>query len=330
MPSPLKPDERVTFFTSAAWPAAAGAWEAEVRGIVFEPEFNRLYAALLRRALRVDEAALTAEEVAIFRERLALFLRDNERGKALPVEIGGRSFTLPRSGANGHFRAVLTLGAGEVAAAGGGVLTVRTPAAAEEIGHFSGTVQVVPDEEAPCVVSDVDDTIKVTSVKDRAALKRNTFCRPFVPVPGMAALYRRWEQQEGARFFYVTSSPWQLYQPLEAFREAHGFPPGPWHMKHVRLKSPGTIAALFRRQHGHKLDGIRPLLARWPRRPFVLVGDSADRDPEIYAQVATEFPGRVRRVLIRDVDGTAEARCAAAFRDTPGTAWEIFTEPPSR
>jgi phosphatidate phosphatase APP1 len=331
MPSTLQSDERVTFHGSAAWPGHDGAWEAEVRGVVYEPEYNRLYAAVLRRALGIDEGMLSESESAVFRERLGLFLRDHERGKALAVEVAGQSMVLPASGPNGHFRSVIPVPVDAVDT-GRGVLRVRTAAAHEEGRYFEGTVHLVADEDAPCVVSDIDDTIKVTGVTDRAELKWNTFCRPFRAVEGMVGRYREWAEEDGARFFYVTSSPWQLYQPLEAFVDAEGFPGGSWHMRHIRLKSPSTLAALFRGNHRHKLEAIRPLFGRWRRRPFLLVGDTGDRDPEIYAELAREFPSRISRVLIRDVgDGRdAEERCAQAFRGVGGVRWELFRGMPPR
>jgi len=51
--------------------------------------------------------------------------------------------------------------------------------------------------------------------------------------------------------------------------------------------------------HAHKLAQIRPLLALYPHLPFVLLGDSGQRDPEIYREVVRENPGRIRAVYIR-------------------------------
>jgi phosphatidate phosphatase APP1 len=58
---------------------------------------------------------------------------------------------------------------------------------------------------------------------------------------------------------------------------------------------------LPRRGKGHKLELIRNMLALYRDLPFVLVGDSGQRDPEIYAQVVREHPGRVLAVYVRNV-----------------------------
>lgn len=39
---------------------------------------------------------------------------------------------------------------------------------------------------------------------------------------------------------------------------------------------------------------------------FVLVGDSGQRDPEIYSNLLREHPGRVLGIYIRDVSNTTE------------------------
>jgi phosphatidate phosphatase APP1 len=128
-----------------------------------------------------------------------------------------------------------------------------------------------------------------------------------------------------ADFFYVSASPWQLYRPLEAFREAHGFPPGPWHLKHLRFKNPATVRALIGPQIRHKLGAIAPLLERWPRRPLALVGDSGEQDPEIFGRIG-RHPHRTVRTFIRNVTGEPRGarRYHLAFDGIHGEKWQIF------
>lgn len=42
------------------------------------------------------------------------------------------------------------------------------------------------------LITDVDDTIKVTNVSDRPDSARNTFLRPFQSVPGIASKLAAW------------------------------------------------------------------------------------------------------------------------------------------
>src|SRR5690606_15740831 len=77
-----------------------------------------------------------------------------------------------------------------------------------------------------------------------------------------------------------------------------GIPPGPLFLRDFGLNRDYLLAAGHRR---HKRAQIEKLLETYPDLPFILIGDSGQRDPEIYAQVVRDFPGRVAAVYIRDV-----------------------------
>ena len=151
------------------------------------------------------------------------------------------------------------------------------------------------------VISDLDDTVIRSSATNllkmaRITLFRNAHTR--LPFEGVADFYRALQCGPGRGdfnpIFYVSSSPWNLYDLLEDFLDLHGVPAGPLFLKDW---SPTTL-----RDHDkHKLDVIRTLLATYRDLPFVLVGDSGERDPEIYRQVVYENPGRIRAIYIRDV-----------------------------
>jgi phosphatidate phosphatase APP1 len=130
----------------------------------------------------------------------------------------------------------------------------------------------------------------------RIVLLSNAHTR--LPYEGVADFYRALQLgPSGEDFnpiFYVSSSPWNLYDMLEDFLDVHGVPAGPIFLKDW---SPTTL-----RDHDrHKLGVIHTLLATYPDLPFVLIGDSGERDPEIYRQIVREYPGRVRAIYIRDV-----------------------------
>jgi phosphatidate phosphatase APP1 len=58
----------------------------------------------------------------------------------------------------------------------------------------------------------------------------------------------------------------------------------------------------------HKLTLIRSLLADHPALRVVLIGDTGQLDPEIYATVAQEAPDRVRAVYVRRTVGMSNKR----------------------
>nr|WP_246351064.1 App1 family protein [Deinobacterium chartae] len=135
----------------------------------------------------------------------------------------------------------------------------------------------------------------------RLVLLHNAYTR--LPFEGVASFYAALERGTGEApnpIFYVSSSPWNLYDLLEDFLEHQGIPAGPLLLKDWSLWN-------LKAHTGHKLGYIRRLLEAYPRLPFVLIGDSGERDPEIYLEAVRKHPGRFRAVYIRDVVGGVRA-----------------------
>ena len=320
----IRPDEQVIFFPSFASQAGED-WRLSIHGWVQEPETRPVLGAFLRRAIPIDRDKLTDDERKIYRERTRYFLPDNERRKVVTVQLGPLRHDAPGTGANGHFTLRWNLTGPQFASlpASNRCLSVAALLDANDSRAFIGSIHVLSNSGLS-VISDIDDTIKVSEVRNREALLLNTFCRPFKAVEGMAPLYRGWHTN-GAQFHYLSASPWQLYIPLAEFIGKAGFPAGTFHMKDFRVKD-STVLALLADPEVFKLKLIRPLFQQFPQRQFLLVGDSGEKDPEIYGQIAREFPKQVRGIFIRDV--TDESRTAErykrAFREVPGSSWMVF------
>ncbi len=129
-------------------------------------------------------------------------------------------------------------------------------------------------------------------------------------------------------FHVVSAGPWQLYKPLQEFTDAENFPPFTWDMRPVDIGfNPVTVLrnlhpspdVLFR----HKVAKIRALLRQLPNT-MVLVGDSAERDPEVYAEIVKACPDRVAAVFIRDIAGAREREYEALFPTGAGVKPQWF------
>jgi hypothetical protein len=168
------------------------------------------------------------------------------------------------------------------------------------------------------IVSDIDDTIKVTEVPaGKQAILRNTFLKQFRAAPGMLDRYRGLIEEAGADrdvcFHYVSGSPWQMYSPLSEFLISEaGFPRGTFHMKNLRknLLEPGAFESIRAfllsgdlATLDQKVRQITHLIMHQPDREFILIGDSGEKDPEVYRAIQRLFPGQIRRILIRDILG---------------------------
>lgn len=328
--SPIQEDERVIFYPSPARLSADGSsWIVDIHGWIHEPEVDSWFR---KRALGLFQLALGLGledgAKAAFERRARPFLADNERGKVISVRIGEKEHALEESAASGHFRGTVTVPVRDIALPGATPDSLRFRAVTRPGDErvFEGEAPIV-GETGISVISDIDDTIKVSEVRDRKQLILNTFVRELRAVPGMAALYATWASA-GASFHYVSGSPWQLYEPILELIRANGFPAGTFHMKDLRWKD-STVIDLFSSQEEYKRSRIDPLLRAFPRRSFILVGDSGEQDPEIYAAVLREHPEQVRLILIRDVTGEdgASARMKKAFEGIPEERWKVFREP---
>ncbi len=171
-------------------------------------------------------------------------------------------------------------------------------------------VFIPPRDARFVVISDIDDTVMYTGVANRIKMFWRLFAQNAesrVAFPGVAVLYDAFHKGSSGRernpILYVSRGHWGLYEMLVEFFRAHDIPTGPilflreWG---VSLKSP-----LPRRATDHKADLIRTILDLYDEMPFVLVGDSGQHDPEIYAGIVHDHPGRVKAIYIRDVDNSS-------------------------
>lgn len=329
-PSTLERDETVAFLPTHAV-LRDGTWRVPVEAWVFEPEDDALgRAVLLRLVGEALELVPDSPDEDVVADNLRPFVVDNERGKWVALRRGRHAVRVGPSAANGRASAILEIPQRDAAAAGEGTppwveLEVVMPRGDDR--RLSAWSQLLPDEGVS-VISDIDDTIKITGVHDEKELLANTFLRPWKAVPGMAAAYRRWADQ-GVAFHYVSASPLPLLQALGELATREGFPRGSLALRPFRWID-GTALELLDPSEAYKRSVIATLLGSFERRAFVLVGDTGERDPEIYADVAREHPGRVRAIYLRDPlpGGTPglSARLDAVFEGLPRSLWHVITD----
>ncbi len=308
-------------------------WRIPIGGAIFEPGVVNLRRRLLLRVLRrVMDVPAEALNTDIFRDRIGAFVSATERGKRVSLNAGALSFSLrKKTRRDGQFAGWLQLNEQDASrlerhgriSNGWLDYDVALPEGDERV--FGGRAQLLP-HRGLSVISDIDDTIKHSGVWSRRALLANTFLREFQYVAGMAERYQQWAAR-GAAFHYVSSSPWQLYEPLADLQRCAGFPEGTFHLRSFRLRDHMLRRILLLRRHG-KFAAIRRLLRTFPERRFVLVGDSGERDPELYGEVARRFPRQVQGIYIRLVPGRpwTNERAERVFRRLPRQLWQPFVE----
>jgi phosphatidate phosphatase APP1 len=155
-------------------------------------------------------------------------------------------------------------------------------------------VSVPPTGASFGVISDVDDTILETGVQRVGHMVKQTVTGSALtrtPFDGAPELYR--DLAAGANpVFYVSSSPWNLHAFLVAFLDHRAFPRGPILLRDLLGTAEGREQKAVR---------LHEILELHPDLRFVLLGDSGEHDPEIYAELVRDHPGRVMAVYIREV-----------------------------
>ncbi len=190
---------------------------------------------------------------------------------------------------------------------------VETPYGKPAGDQFLGEVADLSAEAKIAVVTDIDDTILQTHVtslfKLRAlyhTLMDNAYTR--LSFKGAPALYQALANgpEKGNASnptFYLSRSPWNLYDMLEHFLDEKGFPKGPIFLRDVGLpylRNPSEF--------GHKEGSILRLIADFPSLRFVLIGDSGEKDADIYHSVAKRHPDRIAAIIIRNVKNNRNAK----------------------
>lgn len=166
------------------------------------------------------------------------------------------------------------------------------------------------------VISDIDDTIVKTGATNflknwRTVIVNNAASR--VAFRGVAELYQALQGEDRNPVFYISSSPWNLFDLFERYMVVQGLPLGPMLLKDLGLDDGKWLTG---GHSGHKLAQVERLLSTYPDMRFILVGDSGQRDAFIYRDAVKKHPGRFLAVFIRDVtDADRDSELASILRE---------------
>jgi len=172
--------------------------------------------------------------------------------------------------------------------------------------RFPGEILIPSTKAKFGVASDIDDTILHTGVVSTLKWKviyNSIFkhAKNRSPLEGAADFYHRLHRGASGKnanpIFYVSHSPWNLYRYLELFLKQNNFPKGP-----ILLRSLSNfLKKKPQDEKPQKQKEILNLLKTYPKLPFILIGDSGEHDPDIYIEIAEEFPERILAIYLRSV-----------------------------
>jgi len=187
------------------------------------------------------------------------------------------------------------------------------------------------------VVSDIDDTIKKTLTSSPIGILTTTFAEEPEPIQGMPELYKHIVSKlDNPPFWYLSASPYNLYPFLREFRETH-YPAGTMILRDASwMNLAGFLANLTQGTEAYKVDRLEKINSWFPKRKFLVIGDSTQSDPEAYGEAYRRHHKWIGAIFIRKVSGVegmdeekknAPERFEKAFKDVPRDLWYVFEDP---
>ena len=319
----LKKDEDVLLFPTSANKTDAG-WEFTIHNWVFEKEEKSLSRLVAQKSLKevfesMGEVTDNSDNVSTLQRRFMWFLVDNKRSKEIQTTVDGQIIRLNKTGSNGHAKTQVSL---NKAVEKGSWLSFAVKDAFQR--KFQGEVQFIPSHGLS-VISDIDDTIKISQVLDKKELLINTFVKPYRVTKGFPEYYKKLAGQ-GAYFHYVSASPWQLYPSLKPFLEKN-YPKGTIALRNFRIKD-SSLLNFLKPSTDYKIKQIQNIIQRYPKHHFILMGDSGEHDPEVYAKIYQQYPDKIQSIKIRAVKDSdlSNKRFNTIFKNIPENSWELLPQ----
>jgi phosphatidate phosphatase APP1 len=188
-------------------------------------------------------------------------------------------------------------------------LCIATPGWGGEPASIS--LQVFEDKVELGVISDIDDTLTDTGVTEKERLIENTLLhsewemKTFPSAP-QAVTFLAGKADNGLplrALFYLSGSPWALHSRIADFFDRAGFP----HSAMILRRYSQEPLDPYQFKHPHLQD----IFGAFPNHKWILLGDSGEKDPEIYAQMRTERGDRIENIYIHNV--TKDCQSSARY-----------------
>lgn len=151
------------------------------------------------------------------------------------------------------------------------------------------------------IISDIDDTILVTGVVSRfkwRLILNTLFVNPYKrkSFPKTAHLFNRLAEMDNP-VFYISNSPWNMYEYLSEYLRLQAFPSGILLLRDINFLQ--RKSKVLEKQS--KYREIMQTMNAHDELPFILIGDAGEVDVDIYLRIADRFPNRIKAIYIRAV-----------------------------
>lgn len=181
------------------------------------------------------------------------------------------------------------------------------------------------------VISDIDDTILHTGVTSflkwrllKNSLLTNAYKR--IPLKDAPDLYQKLHLGKSGKnrnpVFYLSNSPWNMYEYLKLFLDHNQFPKGPILLRDLRTPFESTIKP----EKPHKQKEITNILKTYPDMKFILIGDSGEHDASIYTEIAAQYSDRILAIYLRSVKHKKQMQRVRSLIDNFDTVPVLLAE----
>ncbi|EEU42530.1 uncharacterized protein NECHADRAFT_60869 [Fusarium vanettenii 77-13-4] len=308
-------------------------WEAEFVAAVFENEPKCRVADIVSSIAKTLGLAEDAAERDVIEERIIPFLWDIQAARVFWLEHRKKELRLGPTSVNGITTSVMPLERYHK-----GSVVDATALVPREVRGILDMQTYYAGPEGWGVISDIDDTIKVTMTSDPLGILKSTFVDEPTPVPGMPELYSDLQSllPRDTPWFYLSASPYNLYPLLRDFRDRY-FPQGTLVLRDSSWRTvAGLLSALTMGTEEYKADRMKKVHSWLPKKKMIVIGDSTQSDPEAYGEVYRAFPHWIKMILIRKATDVASfgieeknqtERFEKAFKGVPREAWHVFEDP---
>ncbi|MCJ1273415.1 hypothetical protein MMC21_001206 [Puttea exsequens] len=166
-------------------------------------------------------------------------------------------------------------------------------------GDINGntTAYLVPDTGLT-VISDIDDILRVTKIYQPKEGLTNSFVLPFTPWMNMPDIYANWSRSiPNFHFHYLTTTPEQITRNYMDFIYKT-YPGGSFDTRPLNFSDVSATLSI-------RKFLLEKIFQTYPHRKFVLVADTSNSDVmKDYPAMATEFPGQVQCIFLRNTSST--------------------------
>ncbi|PJZ44116.1 phosphatidate phosphatase App1 family protein [Leptospira brenneri] len=324
--SNLDEDDELIFYPTFLYlDSSKNEYKVKIHTHVFEKKEDSIKRKILIKYLSTEIGENPDSNSEIFKERTKWFLIDNKRGKEISIELFGKIFPLNETGPNGRSITEISIDKSLLSQENleSGFVDFKSITTKKNKNIYNGKFFLIK-EDTTCLISDIDDTLKISDVRNKKALIKNSFMKPFQLVSGMNDFYNQIQSSGNSCFVNVSASPWQMYSVLNQFFTESGFPRTGYSMKDFRFKD-SDFFNLFEKPEIYKFSTIEPMIQEWKKVKFILVGDSGEKDPEAYAKLASKYPNQVSRIYIRIAyDEDLTSRITNVFENIPKHKFQFF------